>query len=131
MSSVKMISNAERLQSMTASAEIKMFGIIDKNGRVVDLWGRNDLHISKEKREILFMQIALQSSMHGDFDEELGTVSFCTVKRKKLKFVYRPIGSGNTALLVTGTNNNRNESTLIDDMCRAYDSKMVLQGADE
>ena len=129
MSSVKMITNAERLQNMMASAEIEMFGIISKNGRMVDSWSRNDLRISKEKMEILFMQVALQSSMQRDFDEELGTVSFCTVKRKKLKFVYRPIGSGNTALLVTSKDNDRNESGLIDDMCMAYDS-MLLRESD-
>jgi hypothetical protein len=129
MSSVKMISNAERLQNMMASAEIEMFSIINKNGRIVDSLSRNDLRISKEKREILFMQIALQSSMQRDFDEELGTVSFCTVKRKKLKFVYRPIGSGNTALLVMSKNNDRDESSMIDDMCSAYESKR-LQEAD-
>ena len=127
MSSVKMITNVERLQNMMASAAIEMFGIISKNGRVVDSWSRNDLRISKEKMEILFMQIALQSSMQSDFDEELGTVSFCTVKRKKLKFVYRPIGSGNTALLVTSKDNDRNESGLIDDMCMAYDSKRLRE----
>lgn len=127
MSSVKMITNAERLQNMIASAEIEMFGIINKNGRVVDSWSRNDIRISKEKMEILFMQIALQSSMQRDFDEEFGTVSFCTVKRKKLKFVYRPIGSGNTALLVTSKDNDRNEFGLIDDMCMAYDSKRLRE----
>lgn len=125
-----MITSTERLEKMMASAEIELFGIINKNGRMVDSWSRNDLHISKEKKEILFMQVALQSSMQHDFDEHFGAVSFCMIKRKKLKFVYRPIGAGNTALLVTSTDNSANDFSLINDMCKIYSSKARLRGED-
>ncbi|TBR08908.1 MAG: hypothetical protein EPO62_05980 [Candidatus Nitrosotenuis sp.] len=128
MSSIEMMCNTERLQKMMATAGIELFGIINKNGRILDAWSRKDLRISKEKKEILFMQIALQSSMQRDFDEDLGTVSFCMIKREKLRFIYRPIGLGNTALVVTNKNNDKNDFRLIDDLCKIYSSEM--QGED-
>lgn len=130
MSSVEMICNAEKLQKTMTTSGIELFGIINKNGRIVDVWSRKDLRISKEKREILFMQIALQSSMQRDFDEDLGTVSFCMIRREKLRFIYRPIGVGNTALVVTNRNNDKNDFSLIDSMCKIYDSEIRQQGKD-
>jgi hypothetical protein len=124
MSSVEMMSSEERLQKIIGAAGIELFGIINKNGRLVDSWGRKELRISKEKKEILFMQIALQSSMQRDFDEDLGTVSFCMIRREKLRFIYRPIGAGNTALVVTNKNNDKNDFSLIDGMCKIYDSEV-------
>lgn len=123
MSSIEMIPNTERLQKIVSEIGIGLFGIINKNGRLVDSWSGKDLRISKEKREILFMQIALQSSMQRDFDEDLGPVSFCMTKREKLRFIYRPIGDGNTALVITSKNNDKNDFSLIDEMCRIYDSE--------
>ena len=130
MSSIEMMSNTERLQNMVTDAGIGLFGIINKNGRIVDMWSGKDFRISKEKKEILFMQIALQSSMQRDFDEDLGTVSFCMIKREKLRFVYRPIGAGNTALVVTNKNNDKNDFRLIDDMCKMYNSEIRQRGED-
>lgn len=130
MSSVEMICNTERLQKLMTIAGIELFGIINKNGRIVDVWSRKDLDISKEKKEILFMQIALQSSMQCDFDEELGTVRFCITKREKLKFISRPIGEGNTALVVTNKNNDNEDFSLIDDMCKMYNSEIHAQKGD-
>lgn len=124
MSSVEMIPSEERLQKIIDASGIELFGIINKNGRIVDSWGRKELRISKEKKEILFMQIALQSSMQQDFDEDLGTVSFCMIRREKLRFIYRPIGAGNTALVVTNKNNDKNDFSLIDGMCKIYDSEV-------
>ncbi|TBR22110.1 MAG: hypothetical protein EPO63_07855 [Candidatus Nitrosotenuis sp.] len=115
---------------MMTTAGIELFGIINKNGRIVDMWSRKDLHISKEKKEILFMQIALQSSMQQDFDEDLGTVSFCMIKREKLRFIYRPIGIGNTALVVTNKNNDKNDFSVIDDLCKIYNSEIPRRGED-
>lgn len=130
MSSVEMISNTERLEKFMVSAEIELFGIINKNGRMIDSWSRNDLHISKERKEILYMQIALQSSMQRDFDEHFGVVSFVTIKRKKLKFVYCPTDAGNTALLITSKNNATDDFSLINDMCMMYKPKTLLRGTD-
>lgn len=130
MSSIEMICNKERLQKMMTASGIELFGIINKNGRIVDMWSRRDLRISKEKKEILFMQIALQSSMQRDFDEDLGTVSFCMIKREKLRFIYRPIGVGNTALVVTNKSNDKNDFSTIDDLCKIYNSEIHVRGED-
>ncbi|MBI5377640.1 MAG: hypothetical protein HZA82_03355 [Thaumarchaeota archaeon] len=130
MSSIEMICNKERLQKTMTAAGIELFGIINKNGRIVDMLSRRDLRISKEKKEILFMQIALQRSMQRDFDEDLGTVSFCMIKREKLRFIYRPIGVGNTALVVTNKNNDKNDFSMIDDMCKIYNSEIPRLGED-
>ena len=128
MSSTEMMHNTERLQRLMTTSGVKMFGIINKNGRLIERFGRKELDISKEKREILFMQIALQSSMQRDFDEDLGAVSFCMINREKLKFIYRPIGAGNTALVVTSKNSDGDDFSTIDDLCKMHDSQIPPVG---
>lgn len=46
------------------------------------------------------MQMALQSSMQDDYNEEFGKVRSCIVQRNKLKFVCCPISEDKTALVV-------------------------------
>lgn len=112
-----------------AMAGIELFGIINKNGRMMDFLSRKDLDISNEKKEILFMQMALQSSMQREFDEDFGSVNFCVIQREKMKFICRPIDTDNMALVVTNKKTNDGENfNVIDDMCKMYNSEIHAQG---
>lgn len=128
MSPVGRLCNTEKLRKFMAMAGIELFGIINKNGRMMDFLSRKDLDISNEKKEILFMQMALQSSMQREFDEDFGSVNFCVIQREKMKFICRPIGTDNMALVVTNKKTNDGENfNVIDDMCKMYNSEIHAQ----
>lgn len=128
MSSVGRLCNTEKLRKFMAMAGIELFGIINKNGRMMDFLSRKDLDISNEKKEILFMQMALQSSMQREFDEDFGSVNFCVIQREKMKFICRPIGTDNMALVVTNKTNDDDDLNVIDDMCKMYNSEYTQKG---
>ena len=64
---------------------VKMIAIINKQGRLEDYFGSDSIDMSKERREMYFMKIALRNSMQKDFDEShiLGLIS-------RLPTIYRP-----------------------------------------
>ncbi len=63
--------------------------------------GFDSLGMSKAKKEMFLMKIALRSSMQNDFDEELGKVSYCITQRGERKFISIPAPNNNTMLVVT------------------------------
>lgn len=91
--------------------EVDLVGVVDKLGRMHKFFGSKDISLSKDKKDMLFMQMALHSSMQHDFDEELGPTSFCLVQRDNLKFISRPISDNRTVFVVT-RNNLDYESTM-------------------
>lgn len=88
------------LERWMAEVGIELFVIINNGGRIIDSFGSKDLSISEEKKRMLLMQMALQSSMQDDYNEEFGKVRSCIVQRNKLKFICCPIGEDKTALVV-------------------------------
>lgn len=100
VSNVILMPYRQMLERWMAKVGIKLFVIINKGGRIIDSFGNKDLSISKEKKDMLLMQMALQSSMQGDYNEEYGMVSSCIVQRNKLKFVCCPMGEGKSAIVV-------------------------------
>lgn len=127
MSPIGKLCNTEKLRKFMAMAGIELFGIINKNGRMMDFLSRKDLDISNEKKEILFMQMALQSSMQREFDEEFGSVNFCVIQREKMKFICRPIDTDNMALVVTDKSSDDEDFNVIEDMCKMYNSEIHAQ----
>jgi hypothetical protein len=85
---------------------VKMIGIINNRGRLVDFMGSDSIDMSKEKREMFFMKIALRNSMQRDFNEELGVVNYCMTQRGDSKFISIPICDCNTIFVVTKKNVN-------------------------
>jgi hypothetical protein len=70
---------------------VEYVGIINERGKIEDSIFKNDLKLSNEKKEMFYMGLRLQHSMHRDYDDELGTISYAVTKRKNLKFVTIPI----------------------------------------
>lgn len=69
------------------------FGIINQQGKLEAVTFKNDINLSKEKKDMLCMGLRLQSSMQCDFDEELGPVSYTMIERNNTKFVSIPFSS--------------------------------------
>jgi hypothetical protein len=90
----------QMLERWMTKVGIELFVIINNSGRIIDSFGNKDLSISDEKQRLLLMQMALQSSMQGDYNEEFGKVRSCIVQRNKLKFICCPMGEDKTALVV-------------------------------
>jgi len=93
-------------------AGVEMFGVINKQGRMIDFWGKKALDLTKERRDIFLMQIVLQKSMQQDFDEEFGDVSYCTTYRGKTKIIHFPFEDNRTVLIVASK--RANDKTVID-----------------
>jgi len=66
---------------------LEMIGIINKQGRMTESIGFDSLSMSKSKKEMFLMKIALRASMQRDFDEELGRVNYCMTLRGDRKFI--------------------------------------------
>jgi hypothetical protein len=95
-----MMNSVQRLEKQMGRAGIGSFIVINKRGRMVDSFGKNELNISKEKRDVLFMQLALQFSMQDDQNEDFGKVQFCIIKREKSKFFCQRLDEDKIAVIV-------------------------------
>ena len=80
---------------------LEMIGIISKRGRMTESIGFDSLSMSKSKKEMFLMKIALRASMQRDFDEELGKVNYCMTQRGDRKFISISTFGDNTVLAVT------------------------------
>lgn len=100
MSYVRIMPHRQMLERWVTKLGIKLFVIINKSGRIIDSFGNREFGISDDKKRLLLMQMALQSSMQDDYNEEFGKVKSCIVQRNKLKFVCCPISEDKTALVV-------------------------------
>ena len=69
---------------------VDYFGIINQHGKLEAVAFKNDINLSKEKKDMLCMGLRLQSSMQCDFDEELGPVNYTMTERNSTKFVSIP-----------------------------------------
>ncbi len=88
---------------------LEMIGIISKRGRMTESVGFDSLSMSKSKKEMFLMKIALRASMQRDFDEELGKVNYCMTQRGDQKFISIPTFGDNTVLVVTKNDCNHEE----------------------
>ncbi len=88
---------------------VELVGIINSKGRMVDSIGHGTIDMSKSKKEMFLMKIALRNSMQQDFDEDLGTVNYCMTQRGSTKYISVPAANGNTILAVTKQEANHEE----------------------
>jgi hypothetical protein len=86
--------------------DVKLVGIINKQGRMVESIGHGTIDLPESKKEMFFMKIALRNSMQQDFDEDLGTVNYCITLRGGTKYISVPAPNGNTILAVTKKESN-------------------------
>jgi hypothetical protein len=66
---------------------VEFIGLINKQGNMENTIFKNEINLTKERKEMFSMELRLQSSMQSDFDLEFGPVSHTVTERKKLKFV--------------------------------------------
>ena len=74
---------------------LKFAYIINKNGRPLHTFNKDFLVIDDKKKEMLFIETALQASMNKDFDDELGKIQCNVTERNDLKYVSAPLSSKN------------------------------------
>src|SRR5438445_4485842 len=73
---------------------VNFVGKIKKQGRIVDYVSKNEINLSREKKEMFFMGITLQMSMQKDYDDELGPVKYVVAERDNSKIISIPILTG-------------------------------------
>ena len=66
---------------------VEFIGLINKQGKMENILFKNEINLTKERKEMFSMELRLQSSMQSDFDSEFGTVSYTIIEREKSKFV--------------------------------------------
>src|SRR5574338_767725 len=71
---------------------VSYVGLINKNGRLDEMVCKEDLPLSKDKKEMFYMSIKFLGSMQSDFDAELQPVHYNITQRGDLKIVTIPIG---------------------------------------
>jgi hypothetical protein len=74
---------------LDSNERIDLVAIIDQKGRVIDNKIRDDRvikNLTDQKREMLFMESALQLSMIRDFNDEFGVMKYTYSTREKILF---------------------------------------------
>ncbi|HEV2193354.1 MAG TPA: hypothetical protein VGR54_07050 [Nitrosopumilaceae archaeon] len=66
---------------------VEFIGLINKQGKMENILFKNEINLTKERKEIFSMELRLQSSMQSDFDSEFGPVNYTITEREKSKFV--------------------------------------------
>lgn len=89
--------------------KVKLVGIINNRGRMIDSIGLGTIDMPKDKKEMFLMKIALRNSMQQDFDEDLGSVDYCMTQRGSTKYISVPTRNGNTILAITKQDVNHEE----------------------
>lgn len=95
-----------QIEERMAKIGIDALVVINRKGRVVDSFGEKRLNLSREKKEVLFMQTALQCSMQDEQNDELGKTQFFMAKRDKSKFFCRHLDGDKIAIALASSRAN-------------------------
>jgi hypothetical protein len=82
---------------LASNENIYFVSSINKNGKVIELEFRNDRIISnmtKQQREMFFMQRTLQTSLTMEFDGIIGPLNFITLHRETFLELLFPYSQG-------------------------------------
>ncbi|HEV2192431.1 MAG TPA: hypothetical protein VGR54_02295 [Nitrosopumilaceae archaeon] len=74
---------------LDSNERITLVAIIDQKGRVIENSMRDDRvikNLTDQKKEMLFMESALQLSMIRDFDDDFGAMKYTYSTREKISF---------------------------------------------
>ena len=66
---------------------VDFIGLINKQGKMENALFKNDITLTKEKKEMFLMGLRLQFSMQSDYDSDFGPVSYTLTERGNSKFV--------------------------------------------
>lgn len=106
---------------------VEYVAIINKNGKIEDAIYKNDINLTREKKEIFSLGLRLQISMQGDFDEEFGSVNYTLTERKNSRFVSIPTPVG---ILLVKLDKSINPFLFISKISRILDiSKRLVESS--
>jgi hypothetical protein len=86
---------------------VEFAGFVDKQGRIFDHACKNEINLSKEQKKMFFMMNALNTSMQGDYDEDLGVVKYTVAERGNSKIICIPIQKGTIVLMINRSIDHR------------------------
>lgn len=95
---------------MTSSDGIRFCGVINNKGRLVAGGFKVGIipHENDERRQMVYMELALDLSMRKEFDNSLGRIKSITSKRDNVNLISIPFGQ-NLILISTEPYKEENE----------------------
>ncbi|MFZ1077585.1 MAG: hypothetical protein WAN47_09195 [Nitrosotalea sp.] len=88
------------IESSLSVDGVEFVGFISKLGRVIDYSCKNEINLTQEQKETLFMTTSLNLSMQRDYDDDLGAVQYIVSERKNSKIVSIPAPFGSIILVM-------------------------------
>ncbi|MGI0102549.1 MAG: hypothetical protein ACREA7_08150 [Nitrosotalea sp.] len=88
------------IESHLLEEGVEFVGFISKLGRVIDYSCKNEINLSQEQKETLFMTTSLNLSMQGDYDNNFGAVQYVVTERENSKIVSIPAPFGSIILVM-------------------------------
>jgi hypothetical protein len=79
---------------------VEFVGFISKLGRVIDYSYKNEINLTQEQKETLFMATSLNLSMQRDYDDNLGAIQYIVTERENSKIVSIPASFGSIILVM-------------------------------
>ncbi|MHB8602480.1 MAG: hypothetical protein ACYC6W_06360 [Nitrosotalea sp.] len=73
---------------------VEFIGLINKQGKMENTLFKNEINLTKERKEMFSMAHRLQSSMQKDFDYEFGSIHYTIIERENARFVSMPTHAG-------------------------------------
>ena len=66
--------------------KIRFVAILSEKGRVLTTHKKDGIKllVDEKRQEMLFMQVALETRMHKEYDEQLGKIEFISLEREKI-----------------------------------------------
>lgn len=97
-------------RAMESQKGLKFACILNKNGRVSDVFHEDNFDIDDKSKEMLFMETVLQANMGKDFDENLGKLQCNVTERANgLKYISTPLPSNKFVFAVMDKQKDHNE----------------------
>ncbi len=95
--------------------QIDIVAMINDRGRLIDIVSRDDgiiKDLTAQKKEMMFMEFALQASMNKEYNDEFGKVKFSILQRERvLAFLFY---THKDRLIVVLTSSNVNSVLLLE-----------------
>lgn len=104
---------------------VEFVGFINKAGRVIDYSCKNEINLSQEQKETLFMTTSLNLLMQKDYDDNFGTIQYVITERASSKIVSIPAPFGSILLVL---NKKARPSLLAKKILKAVD---YVRGLDD
>jgi len=99
------------------SKDVKFACVINNHGKILCAFNENYLNIDSKKKEMLFMEAALQARMNKDFDGELGEFRCNVTERDNgYKCISAPLPLDKTVFAVM--DRNKDHSSFVNNAMR-------------